>query len=283
MNDDRALERATRDWLEAGSDRTPAATLDAVLLAVRTTPQERDLRIPWRTSRMSNPMRLAAAVAIIAVVGFAGLNLVHGPATIGGPSQSPSASPIPSPTLPVPLATPIDTTTWTPFTSARHGYAARYPSTWTLTLATAPATMADMTNAVAAVYDHAKAPAGTDFDEIQGVSTKLPAGMSQDAWIAAYRKPVVDAFGAGCFPPPDQWQPVTVGGHAGGLYVGCNYAESETFVAGRAYVFTVAQPFGVPATPSTEELLRAFLATVTIDAAAADDSPASPPPSPGST
>ena len=57
MNDDRAFERATRDWLEAGSDRTPPPVMDAVFLAVRTTPQERDLRIPWRTPTMPKSLR----------------------------------------------------------------------------------------------------------------------------------------------------------------------------------------------------------------------------------
>ena len=284
MNDDRAFERATRDWLEAGSDRTSPATIDAVLLAVRTTTQERDPGIPWRSPMMSNPMRLAAAIAIVAIVGFAGLKLLGRGGVGATPSPSPSPSPTfsqtPSATLRVPAATPIDTATWRAFTSTRHGYSAEYPSDWTLSLATAPATLADMTNAITAVFDHMKAPSGTRFDELMGVSTKLPAGMSEASWIAAYRQPVVDQFGAGCFPPPDQWKPVTVSGHAGGLYLGCNYAESTTFVDGRAYVFTLAQPLGTPATPSTEELLRAFLSTITIDAAAADDSPAvSPAPS----
>ena len=31
---DRTFERAMSEWLESGSDRTPAATIDAVLLAV---------------------------------------------------------------------------------------------------------------------------------------------------------------------------------------------------------------------------------------------------------
>ncbi|MBI3745616.1 MAG: hypothetical protein HY264_03675 [Chloroflexi bacterium] len=276
MNDDRAFERATRDWLETGSDTTPPATVEAVLLAVRTTPQERDLRIPWRTPRMSSQMRLAAAIAIMAVVGFGGLRLFGTPPIGNAPTPSPTARPTPSPTLPVPQPTPINTAKWTAFTSARGGYSAKYPSDWTLTLATAPASLADISSAAGAFFDHMKAPSGP-FDELMGVSTKLPAGMSQASWIAAYRQPVVDQFGAGCFPPPDQWKPVTVGGHSGGLYVGCNYVESTTFVDGRAYVFTITQPFGAAATASTEELLRAFLSTVTIDAAAANESPATSP------
>ncbi len=85
MNDDRAFERATREFLEDGSDRTSAATIDAVLLAVRTTPQERDLRIPWRTAPMSN---LTAACRPgrdgLLVVGIVALNLRPASGTVGG-------------------------------------------------------------------------------------------------------------------------------------------------------------------------------------------------------
>lgn len=108
MNDDRAFERATRDWLEAGSDVTPATTIEAVLLAVRTTPQERDLRIPWRIATMSTPLRLVAAVAIVAIGGFAiaslfkalpiGLSPTPSPTGLASPTTQPTVTPLPSPT-----------------------------------------------------------------------------------------------------------------------------------------------------------------------------------------
>ncbi|MEO8470293.1 MAG: hypothetical protein ABI573_11585 [Chloroflexota bacterium] len=111
MNNDRAFERATRDWLEAGSDRTPYATIDAVLLAVRTTPQERDLRIPWRTPTMPKSLRLAAMLAIVAIVGIGASMLLRpsssvGPAATSSQSAGPSPTSIPSPTT-VPSATPL--------------------------------------------------------------------------------------------------------------------------------------------------------------------------------
>ncbi len=103
MNDDTAFERASRELMELGSDRTPDATIAAVLLAVRTTPQERDLRIPWRITPLSNPMRLVAATAIVAIVGVAALIAFnHGP-NVGGPAAptaSPTPAPTPAPTLP---------------------------------------------------------------------------------------------------------------------------------------------------------------------------------------
>lgn len=110
MNDDRAFERATRDWLESGSDRTPARVTDAVLLAVRTTPQQRGLRIPWRSPTM-NPFTRVAAVAVAVIAVLVGSIYVLVPrGGVGGPpvaTPSPSAPPSPSPTATaVPSPTP---------------------------------------------------------------------------------------------------------------------------------------------------------------------------------
>ncbi len=144
MNDDRAFERATRDWLEAGSDRAPAATIDAVLLAVRTTPQERDLRIPWRTPTMPKSLRLAAMIAIVAVVGIGAFAILRNGSVGPGPTPSPSA--VPSPT-----ATPSSSPTATPSPSPTAGPttpgAARIPhgplaaGTYTTTVLTPPTTL----------------------------------------------------------------------------------------------------------------------------------------------
>jgi hypothetical protein len=96
MNDDHAFESASQEWLRDGSDRTPAAAIDAVLLAVRTTPQERDLRIPWRTAPMSNRMRLLVAFAAVLVVA---IPIAIGGGLLGGPERGVgAASASPSPT-----------------------------------------------------------------------------------------------------------------------------------------------------------------------------------------
>ena len=42
MNDKRDFDRAVDRWLDDGSDATPPHVIDGVLLAVRSTPQERD-------------------------------------------------------------------------------------------------------------------------------------------------------------------------------------------------------------------------------------------------
>jgi heat shock protein HslJ len=105
MTDHQGFEHAVNDWLAEGSDRTPKPAIDAVLLAVKTTPQERDLRIPWRNPNMATPLRLVAAIAIVAVIGFAGLTFLN-PRTdgIGGmPLATPTAAPTPTPSPTVSL------------------------------------------------------------------------------------------------------------------------------------------------------------------------------------
>jgi TolB protein len=99
MSDDRGFERAMHAWLESGSDRTPPAAIDAVLLAARTTPQERGMRAPWRTPDMNTPLRLAAALAAVAVLGVAGLLYVTREPRVGvTPTPSAPAVVVPSPT-----------------------------------------------------------------------------------------------------------------------------------------------------------------------------------------
>jgi hypothetical protein len=105
MSDDRAFERAREAWLEAGSDRPSDHAIDAVLLAVRTTPQERGVRLPWI---LPASFRLAAAAVIaVAVVGALFLNL-PGRNEIGGPTPSPTPA-------------------WQTFTSQRFGYSVSFP------------------------------------------------------------------------------------------------------------------------------------------------------------
>jgi hypothetical protein len=90
----RSFDRAVRNWLEDGEDRTSPAAVDAVLLAIRTTPQERNQWIPRRFSRMPAAAQLAAAVAIVAigVVGILAF-LNRGPGVGNVPTAPPSPSP----------------------------------------------------------------------------------------------------------------------------------------------------------------------------------------------
>ncbi len=133
MSEDQAFERATNEWLEGGSDRTPPHVADAVLLAVKTTPQERDLGVPRRFTLMPTYLRLAAGIAIVAVVGagaFAYTN--RDPGAGGFVTASPSPVPTASSTIPAPTPGPSDVVAWTTFTSNQYGFTIGHPDDWTV-------------------------------------------------------------------------------------------------------------------------------------------------------
>jgi hypothetical protein len=92
MNDDRSLDRAARSWLEEGPTRAPDRSVEAALVRINTTRQERDL-VPWRLPTM-NPILRWAAVAVVAAVGLGAAVLVFGPGRPFGPGADPTPSPI---------------------------------------------------------------------------------------------------------------------------------------------------------------------------------------------
>lgn len=94
MNDKRDFARAVDQWLDDGSDATPPELINAVLLAARSTPQERDLRVPWRTTSMTSYLRVAAVIAVAAIASTAAI-YSFGPrgSGFGGTNATPSPSP----------------------------------------------------------------------------------------------------------------------------------------------------------------------------------------------
>jgi hypothetical protein len=149
MNDDRTLERAARSWLEAGPTEAPDHAVEAALLRIQTTHQERDVRVPWRARSMfgiSSRLLVAAAVAIAVAVGGALLLKPGGNSSVGGPSPAPSASnttsaassptvrPSPSsPSAPTPTPTLVSVGPLTQIhTADLYRYAIRFPADWQL-------------------------------------------------------------------------------------------------------------------------------------------------------
>ena len=94
MTDDRSLERAARSWIEVGPTRAPSHAVDAALLRIETTPQERDLRIPRRFTVMPFSARVAAAalIGVLLVGGAVYMFSPGGRSGVGGPLKSPTSS-----------------------------------------------------------------------------------------------------------------------------------------------------------------------------------------------
>jgi hypothetical protein len=109
MTDDRSLERAARSWIEVGPTRAPDEAVEAALVRIQTTPQERDW-LPWRFPKMLTPTRVVLAAVIgVLVVGAAFLTFDRlRPPAVGVPGPTPSPTPTlsPSPSTPTPAAVP---------------------------------------------------------------------------------------------------------------------------------------------------------------------------------
>jgi hypothetical protein len=273
MNDDRAFERATQEFLDEGSDRASASTIDAVLLAVRTTPQERDLRIPWRTAQMSNPMRLIAALMVIVVASVAAINLFGGSSGVGSlPSPSPTPGIVASPSAsaltaaPTPSAQPtpysIDTTTWLTYTSARYGFSIGHPADWAVhTTATRDWTFpADATvNMYSTALETFVSPGSTIAAAAWSVAVQ--PGTTLDTWLQAYCPLAESPAPSDCATLPGRTVAASMDGHAGSLVRFTQDTQAFFLVGNRIYVVAIWQsenfiPGGV------SRLLEAYLSTM---------------------
>ena len=288
MNQPRDLDAIIATWLDDGPIDLPDATRRAISVGLRTQPRVPRMAILGGSSTSPINHITAAAAIVLAVGGLSVFVLANrgGASATPPPSAStatPSSSPSPSPPPSIAPSPSISTADWVPFSSTINGFSARFPSDWTVTLATKVGDLASISGADRAVFDDAVSPAGRP--DISGVSTKLPGGMTADQWLAAYRQPIIDQSAESCFPTRDMWEAVTVDGETdGGLYDGCewhylpnetpnqstrNYVESMLFVDDRVYIFQLNLGVGVVQTGETRPLLRAFLTTVTFDVASA--------------
>jgi hypothetical protein len=202
---DREFERALTDWLEDGTDRTPERAIDGVLLAIRTTPQERDLGIPWRLPSMLALPRATgiAAVALVAVVGAGGLLFLANRAPDGtgagapAPSVAPTAASTVAPT-PDPTPAPSDAAAveWTPYTSEVYGISIDYPSGWNAD----PAARAWPDDGKLVTDDGVWDLFSGEQDDIAVIVSAVPAGEGADLESAAGLEAWYRSFCAGFLP-----------------------------------------------------------------------------------
>lgn len=98
MSDDRRFERDARAWLELGPTDAPDRVVEAALIEIDNTSQERDFRVPWRLPFMSMTSRLAAAALVVVVaVGVAFVFFRPTASDVGSPSPSPQVTAAPTP------------------------------------------------------------------------------------------------------------------------------------------------------------------------------------------
>lgn len=233
---------------------------------------------------MNGYARVLAGIAAVAVIAVGALIFTNRPpsSNIGAPSPSPSASASPTAT---PAPTPINPSTWTPFTSARHGITLRYPSDWTAVPATAPwPAGVEGPPPPNPMLDAFTAP-GANGPAFVVMSQPLPKGVSGASWLATYEKDGAAKYPPACWPSADKMEQVTTGSQAAWIHGGvasCGFTEAITFAGGRVYELTAYQDPSMASFPVFDRaLFDAFLSTIQLDPATANDRPVpSPAPSP---
>ena len=95
MSDDPRFDQAARSWLELGPTRVPERTLEALLLAIETTPQQRGLTALWRTPRMLAFATTAAVAAVLTLITLGPLDLLQSTVMPGAPTLPPTLCPSP--------------------------------------------------------------------------------------------------------------------------------------------------------------------------------------------
>ena len=96
MSTDRETTRIVRSWLEEGVTALPDRVLDAVLDQLPATPQRRSWWPTWRSNRMNTYAKLLAAAAAVLVVAVVGYQFLP---RAGGPGGQPTITPSPSAAL----------------------------------------------------------------------------------------------------------------------------------------------------------------------------------------
>ena len=189
MNDDRSLERAARSWLEAGPTEAPDRAVEAALLQIETTSQERDLRIPWRLPRMTTPARVA-----LLYLGRPGQSVVGVPAT---PSPQPISTPAPSAEVATPAPSParspvaavVPSSDLVRFASTVYPYTISIPSNWKSRPAILPITPDEFPYPDNLAVDYFSASAPDQVSPALIVAAPVvTGGTTLETWVATIEK-----------------------------------------------------------------------------------------------
>ena len=261
MSTNRDFDRIASGWLAEGPTELNDRVLEAALDEVHLTHQRRRPAVPWRTPFMTTPMRLAAAIAIVAVVGFAGLTFIQGGLNIGRPAPTPSCTSAVAPSLaPSPGASPIDRGTWTTYVSQRYGFSICRPADWVVHPGdhdwTFAADAAD-TLSPPQFTAYERFASADDSIEISAWSVAVTPGTTVAGWLQAYC-PIAES-NAPCAAIQDGALTVAMDGHAGSIVPFVDDVQAFFLIDNRIYVVASWRP---AAEYDSLQLLEAFVSTM---------------------
>ncbi len=224
---------------------------------------------------MSTPMRLAAGIAIIAVLSVATLTFFGhgsggGSGGIGaGPTPTTSPSPTPSPTAsptPSPSASPnlLDTSSWTTYSSARYGFSIAHPAGWTESPSDHVWTLAkDAVFPSTAAEDFSISPPSDPNGDVRvsAWSVAVAPGTTVASWIQAYCPKNTTP----CTGIQSRAVAATMDGHAGTLVPFTSDVQAFFLVNGRIYAIACWRPESdksVLPYSGSQRLVETFLSTM---------------------
>jgi hypothetical protein len=263
MSTNRDFDRIASGWLAEGPTELNDRVLDAALDEVHLTHQRRRPAVPWRNLFMTMPIRLAAAVAIVAILGFAGLTFLGKPGPGSSvPAATCTSAPAPNVT-PQPGATPLDRARWKTYVSTQFGFSICYPADWVVRTGDMPPDPSHPAYAgLDPAREHFVAPDESIF--LSAWSIVVAPGTTLDSVVQATC--VADQITC------PSWQahatPVTVDGHAGYVALlgtctnqACDtgFTEAYLLVDNRLYRVTSGR---APGEYDSDRLLRTFFSTM---------------------
>jgi hypothetical protein len=211
----------------------------------------------WRILGMNRNALRSIGAAVVGLLIVAGCGAGTGsPAGTDDTAPAPPSSttaPTPPPTpvrTPTPQPTPVDTTSWVSFSSDRFGYDMAIPPTWAATPATRDWSL-EIDDEVTTGADFFVEPTASYHVAVQAFSAPVPAGMSNEDWIAQFNVP-----SGNCPLPPEEWEAITVDGQPAVFNPdACDASQAYVVLGDRVYRFSVWRA-------DQQALLKAFLSTV---------------------
>jgi hypothetical protein len=130
MSEDLRFERNARAWLELGPIDAPDRVIEAALLEIDRTTQERGHRVPWRLPTMTLLSRVAAVAVAILAIGAAAVFLIRpsGNTGVGAHPTAPPSIPTIPPTASPPTASVSPAATPTAVDAS--GFAVPFQMSW---------------------------------------------------------------------------------------------------------------------------------------------------------
>jgi hypothetical protein len=272
MTAERDFDRIAAAWLLDGPTELPDRVIDAVVDEIHLTRRRRALGLPWRFPTMTSPVRLAALVAVVALIAIGALALGVGrsaPAPSEAPTTAPATAAAVVPSVPSTIGVPVLDRT---FTSDRMGYSIKIPAGASVT----PATQSWAASTEAPVWGSPQADQIVS-DDIRLIATqqKLPAGRTPEQWMASY---CALERHTDCANAPASWEKIKVAGVT--AYVdqdGIPAAEGTIAPGGRLYEALLTTPSRTWVFTMDGNLDRAvfdaFLKTIVLQPSIAVDTP----------